>query len=282
MGHLRKCRMADAIFEERRLAELYDPLEPDRADLLAYIALTHTLGSRSVLDLGCGTGTFACMLAERGMEVTGVDPAAASLDVARVKPFGDQVRWIEGMATSLPPLHADLVTMTGNVAQVFLTDEEWDSTLRAARSALRPGGYLVFEVRDPAREGWKEWTRELTLKRVHLPDVGTIETWVDLVDVSPPFVSFRWTFVFETEGTVRTSDSILRFRERAELSESLRQTGFEVEDIRDAPDRPGRELVFIAMRSAEVPIPTDEVMGRTVMPKTTELRPPHIPAEHSN
>jgi 2-polyprenyl-3-methyl-5-hydroxy-6-metoxy-1,4-benzoquinol methylase len=36
-----------------------------------------TPGARSVLDVGCGTGSFACMLAQRGIEVVGVDPAAA-------------------------------------------------------------------------------------------------------------------------------------------------------------------------------------------------------------
>jgi len=34
----------------------------------------------------------------------------------------------------------DLATMTGNVAQVFLTDEEWGSVLQSAHAALRPGG----------------------------------------------------------------------------------------------------------------------------------------------
>ena len=58
--------MADAIFEERRLAEIYDPMDPDRSDLDAYVALAEGLGARSVLDIGCGTGTFACLLARRG------------------------------------------------------------------------------------------------------------------------------------------------------------------------------------------------------------------------
>jgi ubiquinone/menaquinone biosynthesis C-methylase UbiE len=49
----------------------------------------------------------------------GVDPAGASLDVARAKLHVDRVRWLHGEAATLPPLHVDLATMTGNVAQVF-------------------------------------------------------------------------------------------------------------------------------------------------------------------
>lgn len=94
--------MADAIFFEPRLAEIYDPLDPDRSDLDAYLELAAELGARSVLDIGCGTGTFACLLAARGVDVTGLDPAGASLDVARAKPGADRVRWLHGDVASLP------------------------------------------------------------------------------------------------------------------------------------------------------------------------------------
>ena len=71
--------MADAIFEEPRLAEIYDAVDDDRSDLDAYVVLIDELGADVVLDVGCGTGTFACLLAGNGKEVTGIDPAAASL-----------------------------------------------------------------------------------------------------------------------------------------------------------------------------------------------------------
>jgi hypothetical protein len=139
--------------------------------------------------------------------------------------------------------------MTGNVAQVFLTDDDWLSTLRAVRAALRPDGILVFEVRNPAREAWREWNRAYTFRRVDLPEVGIVETWVDLTDISPPLVSFRWTFTFEKDAAVLFSDSTLRFRDQNEIAGSLQATGFVVEEVRNAPDRPGLEFVFIARRT---------------------------------
>jgi hypothetical protein len=57
--------------------------------------------ARSALDIGCGTGTFACLLANRGKEVTAVDPAAASVAVAQRKAGAERVRWLVGDAGDL-------------------------------------------------------------------------------------------------------------------------------------------------------------------------------------
>ena len=221
--------MADALFEEPPLAELYDPLDPDRSDLDAYVALAAEFNAGTVLDVGCGTGTLACLLAQR-------------------KPGAEHVRWLNADAASLPPLQVDLVTMTANVAQVFLTGQEWAAALRSARQSLRPGGRLVFESRDPARAAWLEWTRDQTYRRVVVPGAGPVETWTDLTAVEGNLVSFRTTFVLGRERTVVTSDSTLRFRSHDELTHSLVAVGLVVDEVRGAPDRPGREFVFIASR----------------------------------
>ncbi|MBO0775791.1 MAG: class I SAM-dependent methyltransferase [Actinobacteria bacterium] len=240
--------MPDAIFGEPRLAQIYDLVEGERDDLDHYVAMAAEFGAGSVLDVGCGTGTFACLLADRGVEVVGVDPAAASLDIARAKPGAQRVQWVLGDAASLPELQVDLATMTGNVAQVFLTDEEWSVTLRGVHTALRPGGHLVFEVRDPARQAWLDWNRETTYARLGVPGVGTVETWLDVTDASGCYVTWRRTYVFAADGATLTSVSTRRFRSRAEIQDSLRSAGYTLADVRDAPDRPGREWVFIARK----------------------------------
>lgn len=238
--------MADALFEHPRLAAIYDALDGDRDDLDVYAAIAGELGAESVLDVGCGTGVFAIMLAGRGLEVVAVDPAAASLAVAEAKPGAQRVRWIRGDATALPPLHVDLATMTGNVAQAIVEQPDWNGTLRGIHEALRPGGRLVFETRDPVREAWRDWHDE-SHEVVEIEGVGTVEHWGELTDVSLPLVTFRWTIMFP-DGEVLTSDSTLRFRERDEVVASLEAHGYVVEDVRDAPDRPGREFVFVARR----------------------------------
>ncbi|MER7028664.1 MULTISPECIES: class I SAM-dependent methyltransferase [Streptomyces] len=240
--------MADDCFAHPRLAALHDPLDPDRSDLDAYLRIAEDLGARRVLDIGCGTGTFALLLADRGIEVVGVDPARASLDVARAKPGSGRLRWICGDAADLPPLRVDLATMTANVAQAIADPRAWRQTLRGAHDALRPGGHLVFETRDPAERAWEGWTRENSHRVTEVPGVGSVESWVQLVEVRRPLVTFRWTYVFAADGQVLTSDSTLRFRERDEVERDLVTHGYVVEDVRGAPDRPGREFVFLARR----------------------------------
>lgn len=241
--------MADRHFADPRLAALYDPLDPDRSDLDVYAAIADELGARTVLDIGCGTGTFAVLLADRGIDVVGVDPAAASLDIARAKPGAGRVRWIDGVATSLPPMQVDLATMTANVAQAIAEPAVWHATLRGIFAALRPGGHLVLETREPARRSWESWYRTESYQETDVPGLGRVTTWHDLVAVDGPLVSFRSTFILP-DGECLTSDSTLRFRRREEVEEDLRTHGYLVDDVRDAPDRPGLELVFVAHRPA--------------------------------
>ena len=236
----------DPIFDDPRLAVLYDRFDDDRSDLDVYAAIVDELNASTVLDVGCGTGTLACMLAQRAVEVTGLDPSAASLDVARNKPGADHVRWILAEAASAPPLGVDLAVMTGNVAQVFVSDLDWQRAINATRRAVRSGGWLVFETRDPARRAWERWTREDTSRTVEVPELGAVSTWTELVDVREPLVSFRHVFWFARNGSEITSDSTIRFRGRDEIAAALEDAGFHLHTVRDAPDRQGTELVVFA------------------------------------
>ncbi len=241
----------DQLFGDPRLARLYDAFDDDRSDLGRYVALVGDLGGRRVLDVGCGTGVLALMLADRGMTVIGVDPAGASLDVARAKPGAQRVTWVEVGAAELPVVEdVDVVVMTGNVAQVFLDDDEWAAVLRRAAAVLGAGGHLVLETRDPDRRAWEEWTPVTTRRRIEDEVEGRVESWQQVTEVNSPFVSFENHFRF-ADGTDVCSTSTLRFRTREEIEQSLADAWLDLVEVRAAPDRPDRELVFVARKPAD-------------------------------
>ena len=241
--------MPDAIFAHPRLAWVYDAFDGPRDDLAAYVAIAGELGADRVLDVGRGTGCLAIELARTGRTVVGVDPAAASLEAAKAKEGSDAVTWVHGDAAAIPAVAADCALMTGNVAQVFRTEADWAHVLTAVGAALRPRGYLVFETRRPERRAWEEWAADTGPVTLDVPGVGPVEQRRQVTAVNLPLVSFRCTYTFLADGAVITSDSTLRFRDRDELDSSLAAQGYRVLDVRDAPDRPGREFVFITERT---------------------------------
>jgi SAM-dependent methyltransferase len=248
LGHV-----PDAIFSHPRLARVYDPLDPDRSDLDGYVELVDELGAATVLDVGCGTGTLACRLSALGVQVLGVDPAEASVAVAQGKPGADRVEWMVGTAADVASdpgrlAQYDLATMTANVAQVFLDDEEWLATLRAIHHCLRAGGHLAFETRVPADRGWTRWTKELTHQVVEVEGEGLVEDWVQVTAVDGELVTFESPTIFHADGERIDSTSTLRFRGEEALRSSLERAGFTDVELRDLPYALGRGWLVVARR----------------------------------
>lgn len=253
--------MPDALFADSLLARVYDAFDGPRDDLPHYVGLLAELGARSVLDLGCGTGSLAVLLPPNDVAVVAVDPAAASLEVARRKPGADAVNWVCGTAESVIGLGltVDAAVMTGNVAQVFVSDDEWAATLGALHRLNRPHGHLVFETRRLEARAWVEWA-SAGPEMLEVPGVGSVRRQLTVTEVALPLVSFRYDYEFG-DGTRRSSESTLRFRDVPELRKTLLDNGFQVEEIREAPDRPGREHVVIAQRmtARALPLPSGTV-----------------------
>lgn len=149
-----------------------------------WLELADRLGARTIIDLGCGTGLLTRALAVGERLVIGVDPSPAMLAVAQKAPGAEKVRWIQGDASVLGAIGADLALMTGNVAQVFLEDEAWESALRAS-----PAGEFVHrDDRTPGRRGIGTARCRLRLRPAQL-QVKPSEPGVKLLD-SPAYHAF--------------------------------------------------------------------------------------------
>ena len=143
--------------------------------------------------------------------------------------------------------------MTGNVAQVFMEEAEWAATLGNIYQALRPGGYLAFESRNPVAQAWEGWNRAATYEQIDSP-YGPMECWLELLSVDNGRVRFAGHNVFKHTGEVIVANSELRFRTLAELTESLTQAGFIIEHVYgDWEHGPfvntSRIMVFVAQRT---------------------------------
>ena len=167
-------------FYDPRLVAVYDTVNPIAEYETFYLDLASKLSASSVIDIGCGTGLLTCELAKRGHRLIGVEPSKAMLEVARRRACGERVEWIEGDALGLGELQADLAIMTGHVAQFFLDDGGWHSALIAIRKALRPGGRIAFESRNPLVQPWADKRSKTTStgRRARLAGGSTIP-WQD-------------------------------------------------------------------------------------------------------
>ena len=103
--------------------------------------LVESLGPRSVLDAGCGTGRVAVELARRGLDVVGVDLDPAMLSVARSK--RPDLPWVVGDLADVDLGRTfDLVLLAGNV-MIFLTPGTEARVVENLARHVDPGGHLV-------------------------------------------------------------------------------------------------------------------------------------------
>ncbi|MCA9889270.1 MAG: class I SAM-dependent methyltransferase [Anaerolineae bacterium] len=242
----------DKHYVDPRLVALYDIENPRGEDTDFYLNFANKINAKQIVDLGCGTGILTRELALSGREVIGVDPASAMLAVAQQHPDADRVQWINGDASVLGNRQADLVLMTGNVAQVFLEIDDWLTTLTNIFNSLRPGGYLAFESRNPLVKAWQQWNRDESYYEFDSPH-GRMASWVAVVDVHDNRVQLEGHNLFLETGEVIVAESELVFRSREEIAAQLTQIGFTVERVygdwhQTTFDDTERLMVFIACR----------------------------------
>ena len=235
-------------YQHGRIAEIYNLINPRGRDADFYLSLAGP-SPCSVLDLGCGTGTLCCALAERGHRVTGVDPAAAMLAVARRKPHAEQVEWVECSAQNYKsPRRFDLIVMTGHAFQIMLTDADALAVLQTMRGHLNERGRVAFETRNPRIDWVREWAGRSRLVRISRGE-EVLET-LEITDQEGEFISFQTSYRFP-QGTLTTS-STLRFPSREQVELLIGHSGLVVSDVYGDWDASpfeaarSKEIIFIA------------------------------------
>lgn len=235
---------------DQRLVDLYDLDNPDGPDHDFYRALADDVSAQMVLDLGCGTGILTVTLAGEGRDVVGIDPSPSMLSYAQRREGAGTVEWILGDSSSIPRGGFDYAVMTGNVAQ-HIPDGQWERTLLDLRQALKQGGVLAFESRNPATREWESWASEDRSMRDTLH--GPLTEWQDVSELEPGVVELKAHNLFADTNETVTETLVLTFRSRLLLEEQLHAAGFEVEAIygtwKRAPFDENSPLIILIARA---------------------------------
>ncbi|PKN12859.1 MAG: SAM-dependent methyltransferase [Deltaproteobacteria bacterium HGW-Deltaproteobacteria-4] len=111
----------------------------------------HRPGAKSVLDLGCGTGKHAFLLAKRGLEVAGVDRSAEMLAVANsqhttLNPQQASLSFHQGDIRSIRLDRTfDTVVSLFHVMSYQTSNDDLKGAFATAREHLEPGGVFIFD-----------------------------------------------------------------------------------------------------------------------------------------
>ena len=137
------------------LAEFYDQLTTDVpyvrwANYLEKQFARHKNPIRSIVELGCGTGTLAAILAARGYQVTAVDLSPDMLSVAAEKCEELDVQLVcQDMSKLSLPAQADAVICCLDSLNYVTRPAQVQRTFQRVFRALKPGGLFLFDVKTP-------------------------------------------------------------------------------------------------------------------------------------
>ena len=137
------------------LASSYDGLIVDgsyrkRADWLEKLFKKSRIPVETVLDLACGTGTIACLLAERGYQVIATDGSEEMLTQAATKAAVLEERAPLFLLQSMPRLRlsepVDTVVSTLDSLNYLTREKDIRETFVRVYRWLKPGGQFIFDV----------------------------------------------------------------------------------------------------------------------------------------
>ena len=106
---------------------------------------------QSAVDIGCGTGQHVRILAEMGIQVTGIDPSEEFLSIAQknLREYDSQIMLEKGDLLSVSKFvkgPVDAVFCIGNTLPHVLTEDDLISGMNSVREILAPEGIVVLHV----------------------------------------------------------------------------------------------------------------------------------------
>lgn len=134
-----------------RYSSYYDLLYRDKdyqgeAEYIESIIGRFNPGAKSILDLGCGTGKHAAILAQKSYKVYGIDRSEDMLTIAREASVeGNPAYFCADVTQARIGVKVDIVTALFHVVSYQTSNEDLVGLFNTVREHLRPGGIFIFD-----------------------------------------------------------------------------------------------------------------------------------------
>lgn len=141
------------------LASSYDRLTNDvdyeaTVDFYFQILQREGVRPRTAVDLACGTGSVALLLARKGLQVTAVDMSEEMLTVAAQKAQDEEnpPRFVcQPLQELRLPRGVDLAVCALDSLDYILDPADCETAIKRIWKALNPGGIFIFDVNTPEK-----------------------------------------------------------------------------------------------------------------------------------
>lgn len=217
-------------------ADSYDYLYQDKdyekeCDFLEEIFSKYSRKTKSILDLGCGTGGHAIKLAERGYDVLGVDRSEQMIGKAKkkTKESGLMLRFLKSDIKDLSiDERFDSVISMFAVISYQTKNADLERFCRIAKNHLKKDGLFIFDCwHGPAVLADRPGVR---VKEIDIKDNGKIVRFTEpVLDILNHTVNTKFkVWKIEGKNLVKETkeDHLMRFLFPKEIEYYLNITGF--------------------------------------------------------
>ena len=191
--------------------------------LLSYLSFF----PKTIMDIACGTGTFAIEMAKQGLQVTGVDISTQMLSIAKQKAKEEKVKieWLhQDMVKLTSHKKFDMATSWFDSMNYVLDGKDLQTVFLNVSKVLANDGYFLFDMNT--RYGLiKSWNRYPSY--VQQDKANCFEVHQPSYDYETNIASMKIT------GFIKEGDSWKR------IQEIHKEKGYSLQEIREAFGRAG-------------------------------------------
>jgi cyclopropane fatty-acyl-phospholipid synthase-like methyltransferase len=215
---------------------LYKELHRATIKLLNDYFGTIVVKNKTLLDIGCGTGTFLLKMVKNGWTGTGIDLSPEMIRLAETKVKEQELScnfFVRDMREIQLQKSFDLVTCNFDAINYILLKKDMTKVFNNAHNLLNENGHFVFDIITPhqGRKFSGKFNMKFDTFEVIMSPVYNEKTKIKTIELTLNF-----------EGKTYKEKHIQRCYDVAEIRPLIKKSGFEIKDVWDIEDKKDKKI----------------------------------------